>query len=92
MDAYAEAKARLLTEYGAERWFLNADDSGSNTFAGKRKDKPFTVGRSKATHQIKSLNLTAKAPALRWLARRLPCRFLQSSWVNLTSITRRRLW
>lgn len=60
MENYAEAKARLLTEYEAEKVVLNADDEWFEFFAGKRKDKPFTVGRSKATHQIKSLNLTAE--------------------------------
>lgn len=58
MEDYAEAKARLLKEYGAKSVVLNADDEWFDYFASQRKDKPLTIGRSKATHQIKSLSLT----------------------------------
>lgn len=57
MEDYAAAKALLLTEYGVKKVVLNADDEWFDFFAGQRKDKPLTIGRSKATHQIKSLGL-----------------------------------
>jgi UDP-N-acetylmuramoyl-L-alanyl-D-glutamate--2,6-diaminopimelate ligase len=57
MEDYAAAKALLLTKYSAKKYVLNADDEWFDYFAAIRKDKPLTVGRSKATHQIKSLSL-----------------------------------
>lgn len=57
MENYAATKAKLLKDFGAKHIVLNADDEWFDYFAGQRKDKPFTIGRAKATHQIKSITL-----------------------------------
>ncbi len=58
MQNYAEAKLKLLTEYGAENIVLNADDEWFGYFYSGSKGQKYTIGKSKATHQLKAANLT----------------------------------
>jgi UDP-N-acetylmuramoyl-L-alanyl-D-glutamate--2,6-diaminopimelate ligase len=60
MENYAEAKARLITEFQPKDVVLNADDEWFEYFGRKVKKHLHSVGMHKATDQIKEVALTAE--------------------------------
>jgi UDP-N-acetylmuramoyl-L-alanyl-D-glutamate--2,6-diaminopimelate ligase len=68
MENYAQAKSRLLTEFKPKVVILNADDGWFDFFAKKSIVKPVTIGKLKATHQIKSIILNAKGTEFKLLS------------------------
>lgn len=58
MQAYAEAKSRLLTDFNPKKVILNADDEWYPFFKEKSKQPMVTMGKGRATYQIKELKLT----------------------------------
>ena len=65
MQNYAEAKARLITDFKPETVILNADDEWYSFFADKVKAKLKSIGRAKATHQIKELETEGKGTSFK---------------------------
>lgn len=61
MDNYAQAKAKIITEFKPKQVVLNADDDWYEFFGRKVKGKFNSVGQGNATHQIKKLKLAAKS-------------------------------
>jgi UDP-N-acetylmuramoyl-L-alanyl-D-glutamate--2,6-diaminopimelate ligase len=61
MDNYAAAKARLITDFAPKHVILNADDDWFEYFGRKVKKHLTSVGRHRATYQIKDIALTADA-------------------------------
>lgn len=59
MEDYAAAKARLITDFQPKDVVLNADDEWFEYFGRKVKKHMHTVGKHKATDQIKEVSLTA---------------------------------
>ena len=57
MENYAAAKARLITDYAPKHVILNADDEWFAYFGRKVKKHLSSIGRHKATHQIKDIQL-----------------------------------
>jgi UDP-N-acetylmuramoyl-L-alanyl-D-glutamate--2,6-diaminopimelate ligase len=57
MQNYADAKARLITDFKPDKVLLNADDDWYGFFANKVKQGLATVGKNKASYQIKAINL-----------------------------------
>jgi UDP-N-acetylmuramoyl-L-alanyl-D-glutamate--2,6-diaminopimelate ligase len=57
MQNYATAKARLITDFHPNKILLNADDEWYGFFADKAIDGFATVGKNKASYQIKAINL-----------------------------------
>lgn len=57
MQNYAAAKARLFTDFEPDNVLLNADDDWYGFFADKVKQGLITVGKNKASYQIKAVNL-----------------------------------
>ena len=60
MQNYAAAKARLITDFDPKCTILNADDEWYEFFAGKVKNHLVTIGRGRATDQLKEVNLSPK--------------------------------
>lgn len=58
MENYAAAKAKLLTDYHPRVTILNADDEWFSYFARRVKKSLKTIGQGRATHQIKSVQLS----------------------------------
>lgn len=59
MEAYAHAKSRLITDFQPKNVILNADDEWFEYFGRKVKKRLHSVGKHKATHQIKDIKLHA---------------------------------
>jgi len=57
MQNYANAKARLITDFKLDKVLLNADDDWYGFFADKVEQGLTTVGKNKASYQIKAINL-----------------------------------
>jgi UDP-N-acetylmuramoyl-L-alanyl-D-glutamate--2,6-diaminopimelate ligase len=57
MEAYAQAKSRLITDFQPKNVILNADDEWFEYFGRKVKKHLHSIGKHRATHQIKDINL-----------------------------------
>jgi len=60
MQKYADAKAKLITDFNPKYTVLNADDEWFDYFAKYVNNNLLTIGQGRATHQIKEANLTPK--------------------------------
>jgi UDP-N-acetylmuramoyl-L-alanyl-D-glutamate--2,6-diaminopimelate ligase len=58
MENYALAKSKLITEFNPKTVVLNSDDEWFGYFAKKVKNKLITIGKGRATYQIKDINLS----------------------------------
>jgi len=57
MEKYADAKSKLLTDYGAKYVILNSDDNWFDFFRDKAKGKVCSVGVNKADFLISNMKL-----------------------------------
>lgn len=58
MQNYASAKTKLLTKFNPKFAVLNADDKWCDFFAKRASCEIFTVGKARATNEIKGIKLT----------------------------------
>ena len=64
MEQYANAKARIISDFSPKAVVLNADDEWFGFFAKKVKNKLITIGEGSANYQIKDLKLKASGMSL----------------------------
>lgn len=70
MDAYAAAKARIITDFQPKDVVLNADDDWFEYFGRKVKKNLHTVGKHNATDQIKEVSLGADGTRFRVVSKK----------------------